>query len=60
MTMAVEIKELIIRAIAVEDSKTKSQDTEPNSLLVDDKNLERIVQVCVKEVMAILARKNRR
>lgn len=54
--MAVEIKELIIKAIAVDNNV--STQTPTNVPMVDTEEMtKKIVQQCVKEVLKIMERK---
>lgn len=54
--MAVEIKELVIRAIARQDQATS---VETNSAAqASENNQQAVIQACVNEVLRILERKN--
>lgn len=55
--MAVEIRELIIRAEVKYDAEPKKRETEKGDTSLDQ---DELVQACVKEVMKILKRQERR
>jgi len=56
--MAVEIKELIIRAVAIDDVDG-DQKVDSSEVLTEEMTSQ-IVQTCVKEVMKIIERKSSR
>jgi hypothetical protein len=59
--MAVEIKELVIRAVAVEEDKKKDPPQPPSPMMVEEEALiQKAVKASVKEVLRILKRKNSR
>ena len=59
--MAVEIKELVIRAVAVEEDKKKDPHQPPSPMMVEEEALiQKAVKASVKEVLRILKRKNSR
>jgi len=55
--MAVEIKELIIRAVVSDGNK---QNKETVSGTIDQQTMQAIVQQCSKEILKIIERKNNR
>jgi hypothetical protein len=55
--MAVEIKELVIRAVAVD---TGNRNSSALSTRPDESQLQLVVENCVKEVLKILERKEAR
>jgi len=57
--MAVEIKELIIRAVAVDELDT-SNNVSQNTGQITPELQAQIVQNCVKEVLKIIERKSSR
>ena len=55
--MPIEIRELIIRAVAVDDNDVPGR---PSASVVGSFNTNDIVQKCVEEVLEILERKEAR
>ena len=55
--MAVEIKELIIRAVAVDDSNENNGQPTSDQVLNEDLT-NHIIQTCVKEVLRVIERKS--
>lgn len=56
--MAVEIKELVIRAVAVSEPAQRGTDSQPTTL--DQAHMQKLVKACVQEVLNILERKDAR
>lgn len=54
--MAIEIKELVIRAVAVEKKEEPNQNAEKPP--INEEDVEAIIERCVKKVLKILERKN--
>lgn len=54
--MAVEIKELVIRAIAVEKKEEPAPQTEKAAL--SQEQMEALVEQCIQQVLKVLERKN--
>jgi hypothetical protein len=57
--MAVEIRELVIRAI-IKDEQNSSEETEAGNIEHDMQGSEAIIEACVKQVLKILNRKQER
>ena len=55
--MAVEIRELVIKAIITKSTKTKKKDVLQTSGLADN---ERVIQECVSQVMKIIKQNQNR
>ena len=56
--MAVEIKELVIRAVAVPTDSNDSQPHAPTNMSTEQ--MQRLIQICVDEVLKVLDRKDSR
>jgi hypothetical protein len=57
--MPIEIKELVIRAVAVPDGEWQNAQTSPQTALTPVQ-LQAMVQTCVEEVLKVLERKDTR
>lgn len=57
--MAVEIKELIIRAV-VDYEQTQEQQNGKQAATQEGRDKEAIIQACVKQVLKIINRSNKR
>lgn len=58
--MAVEIKELVIRAVVEYDPKEGAGDTRGRKQILGEEEKADIVQACVKQVMKIMKKQNQR
>jgi len=58
--MPVEIKELVIRAVAVPDTDQNQENTPKSGAPVDQVQLKTIIQTCVDEILKIMERKQSR
>lgn len=57
--MAVEIRELIIRAVVAEGEES-SEESQPGTPTNDDKDKEAIIEACVRQVLRILNKSRER
>lgn len=58
--MAVEIKELVIKAVATKDPSLTKTSQQPQGMGMSDAQIDRIIAACVREILHILKRKQAR